>query len=217
MDKLRIVLADDHQVMREGLRMLVDAEADMTVVGEAENGNAALELAERLKPDVIVMDISMPEMNGLKATERLTRACSAVKVLTLTRHLDDGYLQQMLQAGSKGYVHKQSASEELVRAIRTVAHGYIYLDPTVTAGVVGGMFSTRTVPGSLHGKKLSPREEEVLRLVAWGFLSKEIAAQLQISIKTVDAHKINAMHKLGMKGRIEIVRYALLQGWLRDE
>jgi two-component system response regulator NreC len=217
MDKLTVVLADDHQMMREGLRMLVESEADMEVVGEAENGQVAVALAEELQPDVVVMDISMPEMNGLKATQQLMRTCPNVKVLTLTRHMDDGYLQQLLQSGSRGYVHKQSASEELVRAIRMVALGHVYLDPAVTGEIVGNIFRARNVRGSSLGKNLSSREEEVLRLVAWGFLSKEIAAQLQISIKTVDAHKINAMNKLGMKGRIDIVRYALLQGWLQDD
>lgn len=216
MDKLRVILADDHQMMREGLRLLVNSQDDMEVVGEAENGQAAVVLAQKLQPDVVVMDISMPEMNGLKATQRLKRICPNIKILTLTRHTDDGYLQQLLQSGSSGYVLKQSASEELIRAIRLIAGGHNYLDPAVTEEVIGNIFAARRLRGSSVGKNLSAREEEVLRLVAWGFLSKEIAARLQISIKTVDAHKINAMTKLGMKSRIDIVRYALLQGWLQE-
>lgn len=216
MVKLRVILADDHQMMREGLRLLVNSQADMEVVGEAENGQAAVELAQKLQPDVVVMDISMPEMNGLKATQSLKRTHPNIKILTLTRHTDDGYLQQLLQSGSSGYVLKQSASEELLRAIRLVAGGHTYLDPAVTEELVGNIFAARQLRGSSAGKNLSAREEEVLRFVAWGFLSKEIAARLQISIKTVDAHKTNAMSKLGLKSRIDIVRYALLQGWLQE-
>lgn len=216
MDKLRVILADDHQMMLEGLRLLINSQADMEVVGEAENGQAAVVLAQKLLPDVVVMDISMPEMNGLKATQSLKRTCPNINILTLTRHTDDGYLQQLLQSGSSGYVLKQSASEELVRAIRLIAAGHFYLDPAVTEEVVGNIFAARNLRGSSVGKNLSAREEEVLRLVAWGFLSKEIAARLQISIKTVDAHKTNAMTKLGLKSRIDIVRYALLNGWLQE-
>jgi two-component system, NarL family, response regulator NreC len=216
MDKLGVILADDHQMLREGLRLLINSQVDMEVVGEAENGEVAVVLAQKLQPDVVVMDISMPEMNGLKATQCLIRSCPKIKVLILTRHTDDGYLQQLLQSGSSGYVLKQSASDELVRAIRVIACGQIYLDPAVASEVVGNIFKAHKVRGSSLGKNLSAREEEVLRLVAWGFLSKEIAARLQISIKTVDAHKTNAMVKLGMKSRIDIVRYALLQGWLQD-
>lgn len=217
MGKLRVILADDHQMMREGLRLLVNSQDDMEVVGEAENGQAAVELAQKLQPDVVVMDISMPEMNGLKATQSLKRMYPNIKILTLTRHTDDGYLQQLLQSGSSGYVLKQSASEELIRAIRLIAGGHNYLDPAVTEELIGNIFAARQLRGSSAGKNLSAREEEVLRLVAWGFLSKEIAARLQISIKTVDAHKTNAMTKLGLKSRIDIVRYALLQGWLQDK
>ena len=216
MGKLRVILADDHQMMLEGLRLLINSQDDMEVVGEAENGQAAVVLVQKLQPDVVVMDISMPEMNGLKATQSLKRMFPNIKILTLTRHTDDGYLQQLLQAGSSGYVLKQSASEELVRAIRLIAVGQTYLDPAVTGQVIGNAYGQRTVRGSSVGKDLSAREEEVLRLVAWGFLSKEIAGRMNISIKTVDAHKINAMTKVGMKSRIDIVRYALLQGWLED-
>ncbi len=129
----------------------------MEVVGEAENGQAAVTLATRLNPDVVVMDISMPEMNGLKATQTLKRLCPNIKILTLTRHTDDGYLQQLLQSGSSGYVLKQSASEELVRAIRLVASGQTYLDPAVTEQVVGNVYGRRTARGSTVGKNLSAR------------------------------------------------------------
>lgn len=215
MNKLRVVLADDHPIMRKGLRLLVNEQADMEVVGEADNGREAIAVALRLRPDVVVMDVSMPELNGLKATEKLKELCPETKILTLTRHSDDGYLQQLLQAGSSGYVLKQSDPDELVRAIHAVASGQTYLDPAVTETVVGKL-SRRAPRGIRHDRKLSGREEEVLRLIAQGYLSKEVAARLQIGIKTVDAHKANGMEKMGMKNRIDLVRYAMLQGWLED-
>ena len=157
----------------------------------------------------------MPELNGLQATERLREEFPQVRVLTLTRHTDKGYLQQLLKAGASGYVLKQSASAELVRAIRAVAAGQTYLDPAITERVVGNYVGKSALRGEAPGA-LSEREEEVLRMIACGYSNKEVAARLQISVKTVEAHKAGATRKLGMKSRIEIVRYALLQGWLQD-
>ena len=215
MSKLRILLAEDHQLMRKGLRLLVGEQADMEVIGEADNGLEAISLAQQLRPDVVVMDVSMPKLNGLKATERLKELCPEIKILILTRHTDDGYLQQLLEAGASGYVLKQSAPDELVRAIHAVAGGQIYLDPAVTKKVVSRLYE-RAPRGTPSEKRLSGREEEVLRLIARGYLSKEVAARLQISIKTVETHKANGMEKTGMKNRIDLVRYAMLQGWLQD-
>jgi DNA-binding NarL/FixJ family response regulator len=216
MNKLRVLLADDHEMMREGLKLLVNRQTDMEAVGEADNGRAAVALARELKPDVVVMDISMPEMDGLKATERLKALCPEIKVLTLTRHADDAYLRKLLKAGASGYLLKKSASGELVRAIRAVASGGIYLDPTMTGRVISDVFESRAARGTPPSKDLSAREEEVLRLLAWGYAHKEIAARLDISAKTVEVYKTRAMEKLGMTNRIDIVRYALLQGWLQD-
>lgn len=216
MSKLRIILADDHKIMREGLRMLVNSQADMEVVGEADNGRIAITLTHKLQPDVVVMDVSMPELNGLKATEKLKELFPSIKILALTRHMDEGYLKQLLEVGASGYVLKQSASEELVRAIHAVVNGQTYLDPAMMEQFVGNVIGRRAARGSPAKGDLSPREEEVLRLIAWGHLSKEVAARLQISIKTVEAHKTNGMQKLGMKSRIDLVHYALLQGWLKD-
>jgi DNA-binding NarL/FixJ family response regulator len=216
MRKLGILLADDHRMVRDGLRMLIDAQPDMTVVGEADNGSVAISLARQLQPDVVVMDVSMPELNGLKATEQLRALYPGIKILTLTRHTEDGYLHQLLKAGANGYVLKQSASDELVRAIRAVAAGKSYLDQAVMEQIVGSVVGRRALRGSPAEKSLSHREEEVLRLSAWGYLNKEIADRLHINIKTAEAHKANAMTKLGMKSRIDIVRYALLQDWLKD-
>lgn len=216
MGNLRILLADDHDMFREGLKVLVSAQSDMEVVGEAKNGRMAVALAHKLQPDIVVMDVSMPELNGLKATEKLKGLCPNLKVLTLTRHKDDAYLQQMLKMGASGYVLKQSASSELIRAIRTVYSGNTYIDPALTNRVISNFVSARPARGAPANKDLSGREEEVLRSIAWGYSNKEIAARLFLSVKTVEAHKTNAMQKMSMKSRIDIVRYALLQGWLQD-
>jgi DNA-binding NarL/FixJ family response regulator len=219
MSKLRIVLADDHETLREGLKLIVNAQPDMEVVGEAGDGRAAVARAQELLPDIIVMDVSMPHLNGLKATEKINQVCPQVKVLTLTRHTDDGYLQQLLRAGAAGYVLKQSAPTELLHAIRAVAAGGKYLDPAIAGKVLGtyagGRMASLRVDAQ-GGRALSDREAEVLRLIAWGHSNKEIAARLEISVKTVEAHKANAMKRLGINGRVDIVRFALLQGWLQD-
>jgi DNA-binding NarL/FixJ family response regulator len=187
----------------------------MEVAGEAATGVAAVSLAQQLQPDVVVMDVSMPELNGLQATEQLRRLCPGVTVLALTRHVDDGYVELLLAAGASGYVLKQSSADVLLRAIRVVASGKTYLDPELTGQIVERVIDRHSARGALAKKSLSPREEEVLRLVAWGFLNKEIAARLQISVKTAETHKAHAMEKLGLKNRVEIVRYAVLQGWLQ--
>jgi len=198
------------------LKLLVNSQPDMEVVGEADNGRAAVALARELKPQVVVMDVSMPELNGLEATERLMRSYPEIKVLTLTRHADDGYLQQLLRAGASAYVLKLSAADELVRAIRAVVAGKIYLDPEMTEHVVEAAVGGRAIRGPSADKELSKREGDVLRFTALGYANKEIAARLSISVRTVEAHKANAMQKLGMKSRIDIVRYAILRGWLSD-
>lgn len=216
MEKLRIILAEDHETVREGLKLIVNSQADMEVVGEAGNGSAAIKLARELAPDIVVMDISMPELNGLKATKKLKQLCPQVKILTLTRHTDDAYLQQLIQAGSSGYVLKQSAPTELIRAIHAISEGKSYLDPALVNKVMGG-YASRAA--SMRGDKkinLTDREKEVLRMIAWGYSNKEIAARMEISVKTVEAHKANAMQKMDMRSRIDIVRYAILQGWLQD-
>jgi len=216
LNTLRIFLADDHSVMRQGLRALVAAQADMDVVGEADNGRTALLKATELQPDVIVMDVTMPELNGIQVTERLKRVCQKIKVLVLTAHDDSGYLRQLLEVGASGYVLKKVAAEELINAIRVVAAGGVYIDPTLAEKVVSGYVGRRRLRGAQPSNELSEREAEVLRLVAWGYTNKEIAAYLSISVKTVESHKGNLMEKLDLKSRVEVVRYALRQGWLRE-
>ena len=215
MSKLRILLADDHETVREGLKLIIGAQSDMEVIGEVGDGQAAVEQAQQLRPDVVVMDVSMPGMNGLKATQKLRERCPEVKIVALTRHKDDGYLQQLLRAGAAGYVLKQSPPAELLHAIRAIAAGGKYLDPSV-AGKVMGTFSESSFFRRESNANLTDRETEVLRLIAWGYSNKEIAARLDLSVKTVEVHKANAMKKLGMRSRIDIVRYSVLQGWLEE-
>jgi len=215
MNKLRILLADDHATVREGLKLIIGAQSDMEIVGEVGDGRAAIELAQKLLPDVVVMDVSMPGMNGLKATQKLNECCPEVKILALTRHKDDGYLQQVLRAGASGYVLKQSPPAELLHAIRAIGNGGKYLDPTVAGKVMGNFLEPPTLRRESKAN-LTDRETEVLRLIAWGYSNKEIAARLDLSVKTVEVHKANAMKKLGMNSRIDIVRYSVLQGWLEE-
>jgi DNA-binding NarL/FixJ family response regulator len=211
---LRILLADDHVTVRHGLKLIIDNEPDMKVVAEASDGQGAIQLAAVAKPDVIVMDISMPGMNGLTATQTLKRQQPRTAVITLTRHSDDAYLQELLRAGVSGYVLKQSAPAELLQAIRAAAGGGQFIDSALT-GRVTAEFLLRKSPRA-HGARALPteRESNVLRLIAAGYSNKEIAGRMSLSIKTVEAHKANAMRKLGLTGRVDIVKYAILQGWL---
>jgi DNA-binding NarL/FixJ family response regulator len=215
--KLRILLADDHETVRTGLRVILNAQADMEVVGEAVDGQAVLEKTRELLPDVVLMDVSMPLLNGLQATEALRKRYPAVKVLTLTRHGDVAYLHQLLQAGASGYVLKQSRAAEVLQGIRAIARGGTYIDSALTADALTAPARAMTAgSGRSVTSRLSPRETETLRLVARGFSNKEVAAQLDVSVKTIETHKGNAMRKLGMLNRIDIVRYAMLQGWLDE-
>lgn len=213
---LRVLLADDHIVVREGLKLLIQGQPDMMVVGEAGDGASTIQQAIECRPDVIVMDISMPGMNGLVATRKLKELQPEAVIVTLTRHADDAYLQELLRAGASGYVLKQSAPAELIQAIRATASGGHYLDSTLTARVTAGFLGREGRRASQSGVAPSERESEVLRLIASGYSNKEIATQLDLSVKTVEAHKSNAMRKLGLTGRIDIVKYAILQGWLKD-
>jgi DNA-binding NarL/FixJ family response regulator len=214
--RLRILLADDHVTVRQGLKMLIDSQDDMTVVSEASDGTAAVEQARTIRPDVVVMDISMPGMNGLVATRTLKQIQPDSVIVILTRHGDDAYLQELLRAGADGYVLKQSAASELLQAIRATAARGQYLDSALTARVTAGFLAKSGRKALATGVGVSERESEVLRLIAAGYSNKEIAAQLELSVKTVEVHKANAARKLGLKGRIDIVKYALLQGWLSD-
>jgi DNA-binding NarL/FixJ family response regulator len=217
MNKLRILLAEDHETIRDGLKLLVNSQPEMEVIAEADNGQTALRLSQELLPDVVVMDVSMPKLNGIQATRKIKQSCPDLKVLILTRHKESGYLQQLLAAGASGYVLKQSKSAELLRAIRAVSEGLTYLDPGVTENAVSRLRDAGRAPrGGEPPVSLSAREIDVLRLIALGYINKEVADQLNLSVKTVEAHRAKAMQKMGFKSRVEVVRYAVLQDWLSE-
>lgn len=215
MEQIRVLIAEDHAVVREGLKMLVNAQADMEVVGEASSGQEALEKTFDLNPDVVLMDVTMPKLNGAQAARRLKAERPDVRVLALSVHEDKAYLRELLAAGALGYVLKRSAAEELINAIRVVASRGVYLDPALADKVVGGFILGPAPERSPLENTLSQREGEVLRLIARGFSNKEIASRLVISIKTVETYKTRAMSKTGLQNRADIVRYAVEHGWLQ--
>ncbi len=217
MSKIRVLIAEDHKTVREGLKMIVAAETDMEVVGLAGDGTEAVELAQKLQPDIIVMDISMSGVNGIEAAAELKKIAPSIKILTLTRHNDKAYLQKLLQVGVSGYVLKQSEADELLRALRTIAGGGNYLDPAVTE-IVFDICAVKPnkLRGEVANEQLSDRESEVLRLIARGYSNKQIAGQLKTSVKTIETQKATAMRKLKINGRDEIVSYAIVQGWLKE-
>ncbi len=217
MNKLRILIAEDHEIVRSGLKLTIESQSDMEVVGEAGDGREAIRLAEELKPDIVVMDVSMPVLNGLLASAKLVRTMPEIKILTLTRHTDEAYLQELLQAGVCGYILKQSAADDLIRAIRSIAKGDKYLDPAIAGKIFDSYTETRDkMRGEVHSVKLTARESETLRLIALGYSNKEIAEQFDLSVKTVESHKANAQQKLNISSRREIISYAILQGWMRE-
>jgi DNA-binding NarL/FixJ family response regulator len=218
MEKIRILLADDHLVIRDGLKVLINAQPDMLVVGEADNGFSAFQQTIELKPDIVVMDVTMPELNGEQATRQIKEKIPQVKVLVLTMHEDKVYFQELLRAGASGYVPKRAASEELIGAIRVVYQGGVFVDPYILSSAVSSL-SNPEGEDSLTGRPelLSLREREVVCLVSQGFTTKEIADQLDISMKTVETYKYRAMEKLGVRTRSELFRYVLRQGWLKEE
>jgi len=214
MKKIRVVLAEDHESVRQGLRLLLETKDDIEIVADAANGRVALDRVKALKPDVAVLDLAMPEMNGLAATKAIKQAVPLVNVVALTRHADDAYVQELLSAGASGYVLKQSPIDELLKAIRAVAAGDRYLDSALVARNAKAYLSRYSSEPSRP--PITDREASVLRLMAIGHSNKEIANALDIAVKTVEVHKANAMRKLNLRGRIDVVRYAVLSGWLQD-
>ena len=218
--KMRVLLADDHAIVREGLKLLVNAQTDMEVVAEAANGRVAVQKGQQFRPDVIVMDISMPLVSGPTAARQIKQILPQTKMLALSVHEDKSYLREMLEAGASGYVLKRSAADDLIRAIRTIAGGGVYIDPSLSVRVVSDAAQKPLTGGAFRvegmGSDLSEREAEVLRRIAQGYSNKEIAAQLSLSVKTVETYKARSMEKLSLDSRVDIVRYALQQGWLSD-
>jgi DNA-binding NarL/FixJ family response regulator len=216
-DRTRLVLADDHPIFLEGLRRLLEMEDDFEVVGEATTGNSALRVVGEAKPDVAILDVSLPELNGIALSRRLAAEHPGVRVLMLTLHEDRSYLNQALQSGAQGYVLKRSASGMLVHAIRAIMVGGTYVDPAI----VGRIFDSqpiRTKKSSADTARpdLTVREIDVLKLIATGLTNKEIARRLDIGVKTIDTYRSRAVDKLGLRTRSDIVRYAMAQGWMAD-
>lgn len=215
MKPLKILLVEDHVVVREALKALIEAQEGMTIVGEAGDGASAVKLAQQLKPDVIVMDVGLPEMNGAEATRQIKRAHAETHIVALTQFEDKSYVRELFDAGATGYVLKRSASEELIQAIRTVSTGGKFFDPVILDKIATGFVRTAT-PTKAIDADLSERESEVLRLIAEGHTNKEIAHRLGVSVKSIETYKARAMEKVGLHSRAELVRYALLRGWLQN-
>lgn len=210
---LRVLLADDHPVVLAGVKALVEANSRFEVVGEASDGRAAVQMTTRLKPDILILDISMPELNGLKVAELLATACPTCRILILTVHEDRGYVRQLLGLGVCGYLLKRSAAAELIRALDAIAAGGLYLDPAIASKAVGAA-SSRGGEDLAGGGELSARETEVIRLTASGHSNKSVATTLGIGVKSVETYRARAMDKLGFRSRVELVRFAVGKGWL---
>ena len=208
----RVLLVDDHKIIRDGLRALLDKESDMAVVAEAQNGRVALQLAGRLEPDVVIMDVSMPDLNGIEAARQIIGEQPGVKIIALSMHSEKQYVVGMLRAGVSGYLLKDTAFEELVKAIRVVCTGKKYLSPDVTDIVLQDYLHTDTTAGDQPAVLLTTREREVLQLIAEGRATREIAVKLYISIKTVETHRKNIMEKLGTHTVAELTKYAVREG-----
>lgn len=211
---VRVFLVDDHEVVRSGLRALIAAQPDMIVVGEAAEGLSFLRGVDAARPDVVVMDVSMPVLDGIETTRRLKVALPEVKVITLTAREERSYIELIMAAGASGYVLKRSAADDLVRAIRAIVAGGIYLDPSMAAAALAPL-RQGAMPGA--PSRLSERESEVLRMIAEGHAVKDVATRLGISTRTLETYRSRAMDKLGLKSRADIVRHALQRGWLRNE
>ena len=211
--KIRVVLADDHRMMREGIRALLEREDDIEVVGEAADGREAVRLATQLCPDVVVMDVSMPLLNGIEATRQIRRDCPGTRVLTLTVHESRDYVAQLLAAGASGYIIKRAGGDELVSAIRAVQRGEAFLHPSIAKLVIEDYVRRLKAGEGLSAQEvLTDREREILQLIAEGYTNREIADSLHLSIKTVQNHRSNIMHKLDLHDRGELIKYAIQQG-----
>ena len=214
---IHILLADDHTILRAGLRMMLNAQPDFEVVGEAQDGRQAIQEAQRLQPDVILMDITMPDMNGIEATRQIKKLLPETKVLILTMHEHDEYVFQALRAGASGYMLKEAADTDLISALRVIQNGQFYLSPTAQSVMVGDYLQrVRTGEEKDSYSSLTEREREILKLVAEGYTNNKIAERLIISPKTVDTHRTHVMDKLNLHSRAELVKYAMRRGLLED-
>lgn len=208
MKKIRVLLADDHTILRKGVRMLLESESDIEVVGEARNGREAIERARTLKPDIVIMDVSMPELNGIESTRRICDESPHPSVIALSMHKDSVYVREILRAGARGYLLKDSEDDDLIRAIRAVYRGEAFLSPAVSDAVLTDYRKHVTNPVDL----LTSREREVLAMIAEGKTNKEIAVALNLSVYTVESHRGSVMEKLNLHSTGDIVRFALRNG-----
>jgi DNA-binding NarL/FixJ family response regulator len=205
---IRILLADDHAMVRQGFRLILSSQPDMEIIGEVGNGREALEAVEKLHPDVVVMDVAMPELNGIEATRRITAAFPRTRILALSMHKDSVYVREILRAGARGYLLKDSIDSDLLAAVRAVAKGEGYLSPAVSDAVLSDYRRHVTAPLDL----LTTREREVLQMIALGKTNKDIATELKLSVYTVDAHRGRIMEKLNLHSAGELVRFAVRNG-----
>lgn len=214
MQKITVLLADDHTMVRQGLKVLLEAEGDIEIVGEAENGRQAVQMSKKFLPDVVVIDIAMPLLNGLEATRQITKEVPSTKVLILSSYSDDEYVEQLTDAGSAGYLIKQTAANDLLKAIREAKKGNAFFSPTISKRLLDHYRQsfTRGAPSRKTGERLTSRENEVLQLVAEGMANKQIAAELNISIKTVEKHRQQVMNKLNIHDVAGLTRYAISNG-----
>ena len=217
MSTIRVLLADDQKIIRDGLKTLIEKEAGMEVIAEAENGRETVRLAHELRPNVVIMDVTMPEMNGIDATRKIMEETPEVRVNALSMHSDQSYVLGMLEAGASGYLVKSCDFEELATAIRNVAEGYMYLSPRIAEVVVKGYLGKGAGPFHASGCVLTPREREILQLLAEGMATKEIAVHLNMAIKTVETHRRNTMVKLNMRSIAELTKYAVREGLVSIE
>lgn len=209
MDKIRILLVDDHTILRDGIRSFLEDEEDIQVIGEAEDGHTAVRMACELQPDIILLDIALPRLNGLEVTRQIRRDCPRVKVLILTMHENEEYIRQALANGAMGYILKDAAARDLLGAIRSVHRGEAILSPAITRLIIEDYLRWGDINTSEPGDNLSPREREILQLIAEGYSNKQIAEILTISIKTVQAHRSNLMSKLDLHDRSDLIKYAI--------
>ena len=219
MTQLRVVIADDHAVVRSGLRLILGSQPDIEIVGEAATGEEAIRQARSLRPDMILLDIAMPGLNGLEAARAIRQEAPEVRIVVLTMYDDEAYLREFLQLGAAAYVLKEAADTELLAAIRAVQRGEPFIYPSLTRQLIDLYLKQArpALPLDNHEAELSPRETEVLRLVALGLTGQQIAGRLLISASTVETHRAHVMEKLGLRGRAQLVRYALSKGLLQDE
>jgi two-component system, NarL family, response regulator NreC len=211
-DKTKVLLVDDHAIMRDGIRALLSLQNDIQIVGEASEGKEAVAKAQELSPDVIIMDIAMPGMDGLEATRRITKQNPKIRVLVLTQHEDNEYVISAIKAGAAGYLPKRALGSELVSALRAVNKGDSFLHPSATAALIND-YRQQAQTGDSYDR-LTPREREILKLIAEGHTSREIAESLFISLKTVMGHRTKVMEKLGLHNRTELIKYAMRKGLL---